>query len=170
MRMEDQALWLREAALQELVNPESIVAWAEERIMELDPPPLWLSDLATLRSSTLLDYASALGFSAGDSFSRPSAAQRASIAIAAMERGLVGIDHALSLVFRIWLPIHDEPETISSTIEDLLAEYDRFIPEPIESIPDNFESRCREAFREHLKLHPVPYTFPLTTASHISVC
>ena len=77
MRMEDQALWLREAALQELVNPESIVAWAEERIMELDPPPLWLIDLATLRSSTLLDYASALGFSAGDSFSRPSAAQRA---------------------------------------------------------------------------------------------
>ena len=92
-----------------------------------------------------------------------------------MERGLIDMDQMLSLVFRIWLPIHEEPESISPVVADLLAEYDQLDPDivetlPLESIPDNFESRCREAFREHLKRYPVPEGLPLATASHCSPC
>lgn len=157
----DEAAWVFEAARLGITTREAIVAWADEKIMQMDQPPYWLIELSTLGSSDSRDYASVIQPQLRVTLTHD---RRVSLVISSLDRQFIEFDTALDVLFRVWLPLPPE-EPVSGfpePIADLLAEWDRILDG--EPLPDDFVSRCRKAFADHLE----PHGGPPSTIFHLS--
>ncbi|MCW1915363.1 type II toxin-antitoxin system HicB family antitoxin [Luteolibacter sp. GHJ8] len=163
----EEAPWMFEAARLGVATPESIIAWSDAKVMDLDRPPFFLIELSTLRSSDSRNYASVIQAHVPETLD---AEQRISLVVTAFDQQVIDLDEALPILFRLWLPLPPEKPTsgIPEHVADLLAEWD--IISDVEPLPEDFVSRCMTVFAHHREQHGSPPSAIFHLPSTISSC
>ena len=159
----DEAAWVFEAAVLKIAKPESIVAWADEKIMQLDQPPYWLIELSTLKSLDPEDYASIIKPQLREALT---ISRKISLIASAIDHGLFEPDEARSALFQEWvLAPREDSRGFPEPIADLLVEWDS-----LDEMRDDFETRFQAALGDHLRTHGHGSERPYLIASLPSSC
>jgi predicted RNase H-like HicB family nuclease len=163
----DEAAWVFEAARLGITTREAIVAWADEKIMQMDQPPNWLIELSTLESSDARDHAPVIAAHLTEPLDIN---LKVSLVVAAFEQGVIDLGRSLGILFRLWIPLPPAKPTTAfpESIGDLSAEWDQIAD--VEPLPEDFISRCRAAFADHLERKGRPPSAIQDLLSTISPC
>src|SRR5437870_5698298 len=100
MMLSEQVAILLEAAELELLQPEDIVRWADQAIVAMQKPPVWVIDLSLLRSPHLVDFVGLLRLHAAVPLALR---RRIQIVVLAHITGVLSLADTLPKLFRVAL-------------------------------------------------------------------
>ena len=148
MTLPEQTAVLLEAAEQGLLNPKTLVHWADGVIGSQASPPYWLIELSTLNSDLITDFLSILGEQAVQELSIRCQVQ---IILAAYEAEQLELVETLRRLFQTVIIKQDYKsprDALDETLRDALVDWD-FLENP-RVIDVSLQQRLHDIFRIYL--------------------
>lgn len=147
MTLSEQSGILLEAARLELLEPRSIVQWADEVIASQQDPPYWLIELSTLNSQRVIDYVPLLR---EHSVMGLSMRRRLQIVVLAYEAEQLALGKTLSKLFASVITAErlTKRDGLDLRLRDALVDWD-FQNDP-SVIEEPLRNRFHDLFREYL--------------------
>ena len=149
MTLPKQCAILMVAIEEELLQPEDIVRWADNIIVSMEEPPMWIIDLATLVSPHMTDFDTCLRAQAS---APPPVSRRIQIIVLAHEVGSLSLSDTLSKLFRVTLCQSLGPrikDPLERQLVDALVHWDQ--QDDLDVIGPPLQATFTSLFREYSK-------------------